>query len=188
MLAQQKPSYMEVKNHYDVLRKTARDIAYEQLPDSLLNKQSALILKNEITLGAITVDCQKELRKWEKMGARRVAWDWAVVQKKYRTQPKRFELSIWHKNLFLCSTSIGKPTCSGGKLRLDYLESAPMGTPIDGLITDITIAAGIVYARTIGAVQLRIMNPVNDRVKNHYLSKAGFCYDQKNNFCYRDLT
>lgn len=188
MISQQKPSYTQIKSHYEMLRITAREIAHEQLASTLLNKQGALILKNNITLDGLSFNCQKELRKWEKMSARRVTWDWDKVLKSYRAHPKRFELSIWHKELFLCSASIGKPTCSGGKLRLDYLESTPMGTPLDGLITDITIAAGVVYARAIGAIQLRIMNPVNDKVKKHYLSKPGFAYDQKENFCYRDLT
>lgn len=107
--------------------------------------------------------------------------------KKYRTHPKRFELSIWHKDFHLCSASIGRPTWGGGKLRLDYLESAPQGTPLDGLITDITIAVSAAYARTIGATQLRIMNPINDKVRSHYLSKPSFAYDKKGNFCYRDL-
>jgi len=50
------------------------------------------------------------------------------------------------------------------------------------------IAAGIAYAKAIGADQLRIMRPVNDVVKNLYLSKTGFSYDKKGNFCYRDVT
>ncbi len=122
-----------------------------------------------------------------KSGVRRVAWDWKTVQQKYRAHPKRFELSIWHMDLFLCAAAIGKPTFGGGRLRLDYLESAPMISPLSGLITDITIAAGVAYAGLIGATQLRITNPVNDDVKKHYLSKPGFAYSQQGNFCYRDL-
>lgn len=110
-----------------------------------------------------------------------------MVWNKYRTHPKRFELSVWYKDLTLAGASIGKPTRGGGKLRLDYLESSPMGTPLDGLVTDISVAAAIVYAKSIGAVQLRIMNPVNDAVRDHYLNKPGFSYNEKGNFCYRDL-
>lgn len=44
MISQQKPSYTEVKNHYETLRKAARDITHEQLTPTLLNKQGALIL------------------------------------------------------------------------------------------------------------------------------------------------
>ncbi len=188
MTAQMKQPYTQVKSRYEILRQMAREVVHEDLASVMPNKYGAAILKSNISLDGLTFQCLKELRKWEKNGLRRVAWDWDTVQKKYRTHPKRFELSIWHKELFLCSASIGKPTWSGGKLRLDYLESAPQGTPLDGLITDITIAAGVAYARAIGATQLRIMNPVNDKVKAHYLSKPSFSYDQKSNFCYRDLT
>ncbi|VAW89804.1 hypothetical protein MNBD_GAMMA18-2343 [hydrothermal vent metagenome] len=63
----------------------------------------------------------------------------------------------------------------------------PQGTPLDGLITDIVITAGVAYARLIGATQLRIMKPINEQVKSYYLSKPGFSYDTRGNFCYRDL-
>lgn len=187
MIAQQKPSYTQVKNHYDTLRETARGIAYEQLPSTLLNKQGALILKNTITLDGLTFNCQKELRKWEKTSLRRVTWDWSMVLKKYCSHPKRFELSIWHKNLFLCGATIGKPTWSGSKLRLDFIEASPIRSPLSGLIVDLTIIAGAAYAETIGATQLRIMHPVNDNVKNLYLSKQGFAYNRCEDFCYRNL-
>ncbi len=108
--------------------------------------------------------------------------------KKYRTHPKRFELAIWHRKLFLAGAAIGRPTWGNGKLRLDFIESSPMGTPIDGLITEISIATSEVYADVIGATQIRIMNPINETVKKYYLSKAGFLYNQKDDFCYRDLT
>lgn len=188
MVLKQKRSYAEVKDYYEILRDDARIATHEELPAALLNKKGGLISKSIIHLDGFTFDCQHQLRRWEVSGSRRVAWDWRTVQKKYQAHPKRFELSIWHMNLFLCGAAIGKPTCSGGKLRLDYIEASPMGTPLDSLIADIAITAGVIYARAIGATQLRVMKPVNDVVKNHYLSKPGFSYDTKGNFCYRDLT
>ncbi len=168
-MPQEKPTYKQVQNRYDTLRQVARKIAFEELAPVIPNKRGMAILKSTISLDGFTFDCQKALRKWEKTGLRRVAWDWDEILKKYRTHPKRFELSVWHRDMYLCGASIGRPTWSGGKLRLDYLESAPQGTSLDGLITDITIAASVAYAKTIGAVQLRIMNPVNEDVKNYYL-------------------
>ncbi len=187
MTSQEKPTYRQVQSRYETLRQVARKIAFENLSPVMPNKQGMAILKSTITLDGVTLDCQRELRKWGKSGLRRVAWDWDEVLKKYRTHPKRFELSVWHKELYLCSASVGRPTWGGGKLRLDYLEPAPQGTPLDGLITDISISAGAAYARAIGAVQLRIMNPVNDRVKNHYLSKLDFSYNSRENFCFMNL-
>lgn len=72
-------------------------------------------------------------------------------------------------------------------MRLDYVEASPLGTPLDGLVTDISVAVAVIYARSIGAAQLRIMSPVNEKVRDHYLSKPGFSYDEKGNFCYRNL-
>jgi len=188
MTAQTKPTYTQVKSRYEILRQVAREVAHEGLTPVLPNKRGAAILKSEISFDGFTSDCQKELQKWEKKGSRRVAWDWSAVQKKYRTHPKRFELSIWYRSWHLCGASIGIPTSSGGKLRLDFIEANPISSPLSGLIVDIVIAAGIAYAKAIGASQLRIMEPVNDDVKNLYLSKIGFFYNQKGNFCYRDLT
>lgn len=187
MASKQQLHYSQVQSRYEALRNTAREVAHEGFPEVMSNKRGAAILKSHISLEGLTISCQRELRKWENSGSRRVAWDWELVLKSYRVHPKRFELSIWFKG-GLCGASVGRPTASGGKLRLDFLEAAPQGSPLDGLVTDITIATGVAYARAIGAAQLRIMNPVNDDVKNHYLGKPGFAYDQKGHFCYRDLT
>lgn len=187
MSAQPKPTYTQVKGRYEKLREIALKIAHDDFDAVMSNKRGKAILRDEIKLDVFTFKSQHELRRWEKTGLRRVAWDWDAVQKKYRTHPKRFELSIWHRNLTLCGASIGRPTWGGGKLRLDYLESAPMGTDLDGLVTDITIAAGAAYAKAIGATQLRIMNPVNDAVKAHYLSKPDFQYNSRDDFCFMDV-
>ena len=120
-------------------------------------------------------------------GLRRVAWDWDKVLKTYRPKPKRFELSIWHEKHWLCSASIGKPTVKGSKLRLDLIESNPNGSSIDGLVIDINLICYKAYAKVIGATELRIMNPVNEIVRDYYLSKKGFSYSQKENFCFRNV-
>ena len=70
---------------------------------------------------------------------------------------------------------------------LDYIEASPASTPLDGLVTDIAITAGVLYARSIGANQFRIMNPITPKVREHYLSKPGFSYNESENYCFRDL-
>jgi len=120
-------------------------------------------------------------------GLRRVAWDWDKVLKIYRPKPKRFELSIWHGKHWLCSASIGKPTAKGGKLRLDLIESNPNDSPLVGLVTDINILCYKAYAKMIGATELRIINPINEIVRGHYLSKKGSSYNQKENFCFSEV-
>ncbi len=187
MVAHNKLSYTHVKDRYETLRKAARNGAFDVLPSVIYNKKNKAILKKSITLDGFTFDCQRELKKWEKIGSRRVVWNWDAVQKQYRAHPKRFEVAIWHNVYTLCGAGIGKPTVGGGKLRLDYIEASPDGSPLEGKTTDIIISAAAVYADAIGAIQLRIMNPVNDRVKDYYLSKPDFSYDERGKFCYMDL-
>ena len=168
MAIQSKPNYLQVIDKYEALREIAREVAHEQLPMVMMNNKGASVLRDTITLDGITNNCKKELRRWEKSGTRRVAWNWDHVIKKYKSHPKRFELSIWHKELFLCGATIGKPTCSGGKLRLDFIEASPIISPLSGLVVDIILTAGTAYARAIGATELRIMHPVNEAVRKLY--------------------
>jgi len=179
--------YSAVKNKYEALRQFSRETAHEKLPAVLTNKKSQAILKSTLTFSGIDINCITELRKWEMSGSRRVAWDWDKMLKKYKPEPKRFEIAIWHNKHWLCSASIGKTTSQGGKLRLDLIESNPNGTILVGLVIDINIKSYEVYARAIGATELRIMNPVNDAVKDYYLSKKGFSYNKKENFCFMEI-
>ncbi len=81
MLAKQKRSYRETKDYYELLREKSRVIAHKQLPASLHNKRKSLILKNDISFGGFTTNCQKELKRWEQHPSRRVAWEWDAVEK-----------------------------------------------------------------------------------------------------------
>lgn len=102
--------------------------------------------------------------------------------------PKRFELAIWYKGVFLSGLALGRPTWSNNKLRLDFIEGSPEKHALSGLVFDITVMAAETYADAIGASQIRIMNPINEKVRNHYLSgNRGFSYDKQENFCYKDL-
>ena len=180
-------TYRETWNHYDKLREQALMLAYEQLPSVLRNKYGETHLKSSISLNGLDFQTFQRLKNWKYMAERVADWDWDEVRKKYKTHPKRFELSIWHKELFLTGASIGAPTWGGNKLRVDFIEAYPKKSPLDGLITDIVITAGQAYAKLIGAAQLRIMHPVNDKVKSYYLSKGGFSYNKTGNYCYLDL-
>jgi len=67
----------------------------------------------------------KELRKWENTGLRKAAWDWDTVLGSYKSHPKKFDVTLWHKDFTLCSASIGRPTYGGSKIRLDIIEANP---------------------------------------------------------------
>ena len=81
----------------------------------------------------------------------------------------------------------GSQQLRGSKLRLDLIESNPNGSSIDGLVADINILCYEVYTQAIGATELRITNPVNESVRDYYLSKKGFSYNQRENFCFREI-
>ncbi|VAW84314.1 hypothetical protein MNBD_GAMMA18-1882 [hydrothermal vent metagenome] len=187
MIKQDQSDYSVVKNRYESLRENSRKIAHDELPAVLTNKKNQAILKSTLTFSGINVKCINELKKWEMSGSRRVAWDWNEVLRVYKAKPKRFEMAIWDREHWLCSASIGKPTATGGKLRLDVIESNPNGTILVGLAIDINILSYKTYANLIGATELRIMNPVNDIVKNYYLNKKGFSYNQKEDFCFTEV-
>jgi len=183
----QKEAYKETRDRYEELRFKSHSIAYETLPNVITNKKGLAILKSDIALKELDFLTYQRLQKWKDSGQRVAPWDWDDIRKKYKSHPKRFELSIWHKELFLCGASIGKPTFSKNKLRLDFIEANPMGSPLQGTITDIVILSGSLYAKAIGATQVRIMHPINDRVREHYMSKGRFKYNEKGNFCFKDI-
>lgn len=102
--------------------------------------------------------------------------------------PKRFELAIWYKGLFLSGLSLGRPTWNKQNLRLEFIEASPMTTPLSGLVTDMVLLAAEVYADAIGATELRIMNPITEKVKAHYLgAKHGFRFNPKGDYCFKSL-
>ena len=155
--------------------------------DEIIVSENKAVLKSEITLSSLDFMTFEKLSQWHYHNERLARWDWHSVRKTYKTHPKRFELSIWHHKHFLTGASIGRPTWSGNKLRLDFIEANPSKSPLSGVITDIVIVAASVYADAIGASQIRIMQPVNEKVRNYYLSKPGFQYNAKENFCYRNM-
>ena len=181
-----KNSYRQTCAYYDHTRLESLKQAHEDLPETLFSKVSA-INKKEIILSPFDFSTTSKLKEWKQSGKRIANWDWEAVRKKYRTHPKRFEVAIWYRNNFLSGASIGRPTRNGSKLRLDFIEATPLHSPLSGLITDIVISSASRYANAIGATQLRIMQPVNERVKNLYLSKPGFSFNREGNFCVKDI-
>jgi len=172
---------------YQATRSRCLDAAYSALPEFLLNKHGKSIHKSEIRLTTISFQTYEKLKHWEISKKRVAQWDWDKVRDVYRSNPKRFEVAIWHKQNFLCGASVGKPTNTKKKIMLDFIEANPSGSPISGLITDIVIICGQIYGKSIGASELRIMYPISEGVKNHYLSKPGFSYNDKENYCFKRI-
>lgn len=172
---------------YQNERRRALNEAYEVLPDYLINKEDKPISKADLSLSTLSFQTYEKLKHWEQSGKRIAEWDWNLVRDAYRSNPKRFEVAIWHKQHFLCGASVGKPTNSKKKLMLDFIEANPSGSPFSGLITDIVILCGQIYGKAIGASELRIMSPISDGVRDYYLSKPGFSYNEKDNYCFKSI-
>jgi hypothetical protein len=186
-----KRTHIATENQYDVLRREAREDAMKSFKPTMRNDKGQGINRDEVTLSDIDFKASIAAKQWlsspERQSEIGIAWP-EITIRYARTVPKRFELAIWHRDLFLCGLALGKPTRSGNKLRLDFIEKSPDKNPLSGLITDITIVALEAYALSIGATQLRITNPINEKIKNYYLKNdKRFSYDQRGNFCYRDL-
>jgi hypothetical protein len=175
-------AHRQSEDRYETTRIDAREAAMSALPLVMPNRRGqAINLKREVSLTGIDFRASVRAQAWESSPNRLpdVTLSWPGIAAKYaRTAPKRFELAVWFRDSLLCGLSLGQPTWSGQKLRLDLIEASPDKTPLSGVVADITIIAAKVYADLIGATQLRIMHPVNEKVKAHYLgSTMGFSYD-----------
>ncbi len=187
---QMKHTHKATEDKYQFLRAKSLEIAAAGLPLVMKNGAGqAVNVRNEVNLTGIDFKAKVQANSWQGSAFRRVDWPWMQSVGSYAwANPKRFELAIWHRELFLCGLALGRPTWSGNRLRLDFIEAAPQKTALSGLVLDITVIAAEAYADAIGASQLRIMNPINEKVRNHYLnSNRGFSFDQRENFCYKDL-
>lgn len=135
-------------------------ITHEQRPTVIPIQGGIAVLKSSVALKGLDFRTFQKLVYWEESGQRVAQWDWSEVREKYKSHPQRFEVSIWHSELFLCGACIDRPTWSGTKLRIDFIETNPLGSPLSGAIADIVILTGKIYAKAIGASQLRIMHPI----------------------------
>jgi hypothetical protein len=89
--------------------------------------------------------------------------------------PKRFEVSVWRGGQ-LYGLSYGRPSYKKTRLRIELIESSPVRdcTAVKEVFPIINIAAQY-YAIALGAEEIRIINPVNDKVVEHY-SKFGYTF------------
>lgn len=172
-------SHQQADRTYAQFREQSRLVVTEELPSRY---------QESVTFDDITGRAMAQLSRWQTHPDRRVMWSWQQWATRYAAlYPKRFELTIWFHSM-LCSVSLGRPTWGAGKLRLDMIESSPDRTPLSGHTTNLTVAAAQAYARIIGATQIRIMNPINSKVRSHYES-LGFIYvGGKSDYCIKDLT
>ncbi|WP_154116246.1 hypothetical protein [Vibrio cincinnatiensis] len=164
-------THQDTELKYQRFREDSRAIAEQTLPRQYADR---------VSLKGVDRLSLTHAKRWEESLERSdsASWSWSEGFKQYAYRhPKRFDLAIWYANAQLCGLSLGKPTYTGGRLRLDVIEGAPWDHPLKSKIIEITVSAAEAYADFIGAEQIRIMRPVNARVTRYY-EKFGFTLKQ----------
>ncbi|GAA5213665.1 hypothetical protein ACFSJ3_03065 [Corallincola platygyrae] len=154
-------SHRAVTNSYDQFREDARAVAMQALSPQL---------QEHVSLKGIDAQERAIAGTWEMHSNRSpdAEWSWEEGVSGYKFRhPKQFDLAIWSTGQ-LCGLSIGKPTFSGDKMRLDVIERSPLHNLLKGEVTSISITAFLTYAESIGANQLRIMRPLNEDLVRFY--------------------
>lgn len=124
-------------------------------------------------------------KQWNLSPKRRVDWNWVDGYNTFRFRyPKRFEMALWHSGK-LASLTLGRPTYTGQRMRLDFIEACP-SKPSDLKVFEISLFAIGIYAETLGAHELRVMSPVNAQVRDYY-SRFGLTYVSSGDYLYATL-
>ncbi|NRB40963.1 MAG: hypothetical protein HRU20_21255 [Pseudomonadales bacterium] len=95
-----------------------------------------------------------------------------------KKQPSYFDMATWVDNrLEAISSGI---VVGGNNLRLELIEAVPEHKTINAFkITDQFLRR---YAEIIGATEIRIMEPINTKVRNYYCS-FGYTYHNGGDYC-----
>lgn len=126
-----------------------------------------------------------QTKNWSSSPKRRVDWDWIEGYGAFKFRyPKRFEMALWHGGK-LASLTLGRPTYTGARMRLDFIEACPT-KPTDLKVFEISLFAIGTYAQALGAHELRVMNPINEYVRDYY-AKYGLIYVPSGDYLYANL-
>lgn len=162
------PSRIDAEQRYSKIRSLALEIAQNSIDD-------------KFKLTTITPKALEATRLWRKSDLRPYNWDWQENYNYYLTRyPKRFEVALWENNT-LVTISLGRPTYNATGLRLDIVEAMPRDLGERSTTFGTILFAYEVYARMLNANHIRIMNPINETVKNMY-ETYGYTYVAKGDF------
>ncbi|WP_041598742.1 hypothetical protein [Hahella chejuensis] len=172
---------MSTESKYSKIRREVVEMANELLP---------IHYKHSVSYGLIDMKALMEHRSWHGAPGRKVNWDWERGDYGYNhylyQEPKRFEIAVWWRQMKLCGLSLGQPTWSGSRLRLDFIEATPLDNPIKGLTFSFIERAAELYAMRIDANEIRLMKPISAGVIDYY-GKKGYAYNSRENYCYKVL-
>ena len=145
---------------YRALR-SALDEAESRLPDLI---QSVAPHLSQIPVRLSVID-QVALDAWQEQWVPlhrpsmpgRFPWD--KDRQSLEKTPERFEVAIWSGSS-LCGLGLGKPSEKKTILWFNLLEGSPLALhPLKGAIRFIAIDAAFAYAETLGAAELRLVEP-----------------------------
>lgn len=164
-------AHLYAENKYQSLRTQAITTAQASLPSSL---------KDVVSLRHIDAEALLQAKIWE---ARRhglgntVPWSFSNDYQEWSARhPARLDVATWNHTT-LCGLAIGIPTKTGKSMRLDVIEANPDKTLLSGHVFNIAITAFEAYADAIGATQIKIMRPLNQKLISLYQQK-GFIYQK----------
>lgn len=168
-----KAIHLDAEQRYQELRKLAIEYAQDGTAP-------------QFKISLITSKALNASKVWERSHSRRVDWDWFDGYSAFKFRyPKRFELAIWHEGK-LVSLSMGRPTYTGGSLRLDFVEASPRDLGDRPSVFDEVLVAYGIYARMLNAKQIRIMHPINEHVRTYYES-FGYKYVSGDDYLFREV-
>ncbi len=171
-------THLDAEQHYSKIRREALNAASE----ILMSGSGPNIRLTEINTNALNSS-----KDWNSSKTRIKNWDWVEGYSIFKFRyPKRFEMALWEAKS-LIGLSMGRPTYQGTALRLDVVEASPSDLNDRPAIFEAVLLGYGIYARLINAKQIRIMNPVNERVKSYY-EEYNYKYIAKGDYMVKDIT
>ncbi len=173
-------THQDAEQRYSKLRLAALNIAQETLAADNIR---------DIRLSEITAEALLQTKMWERSPLRskkEVDWSWFDDYNHFKFRyPKRFEMAIWQASK-LIGMSIGRRTYNGTAMRLDVVEASPPDLGERPAIFETVLLGYEIYAKLVNAKQIRIMNPVNDKIRAYY-EQFGYQYSQESNYLYTEV-
>jgi hypothetical protein len=164
------------------------ELRYEQLRKQALDATNDIIHAQGVTTvraSTITGRALIASKRWERSMLRQVDWDWFDGYDAFKFRyPKRVEMALWDTNQ-LIGLSLGRPTYNGTALRLDFVEASPLDLGQRPSIVEFVLLGYEVYARLMNAQEVRIMSPVNNKVRSYY---QRFGYMSHGDYLVRSIT
>jgi hypothetical protein len=171
-------THLDAENRYSIIRREALNITSEML----MAGSHPSIRLTEITVAALNAS-----KEWATSKTRIKNWDWIEGYSAFKFRhPKRFEMALWETSR-LIGLSMGRPTYQGTALRLDVVEASPLDLGDRPPIFEAVLLGYGVYARLINAKQIRIMHPVNDKVKSYY-EQYNYKYVSTGDYLFREIS